>query len=173
MMIAADTAKDFVESHLAAMDGPKKVYALFSGLGYKTLDTTYKGKEAWQPREKYKDAIREIYAVANYDRQFQILLVELNSKNTQIIRDLSHDMAKEIEFPMIIFTQDYKEYTFTLLEKIRVAPGVWKKPKLIRLNFDRTYPYHTDKLAVSNMALNATAPKPVEIYKKILEAMSE
>jgi hypothetical protein len=172
MMIAADTAKDFVESHLAAMDGPEKVYALFSGLGYKTLDTTYKGKEAWQPREKYKDAIREIYAVANYDRQFQILLVELNSKNTQIIRDLSHDMAKEIEFPMIIFTQDYKEYTFTLLEKIRVAPGVWKKPKLIRLNFDRTYPYHTDKLAVSNMALNATAPKPVEIYKKILEAMS-
>jgi hypothetical protein len=42
-----DVIKQFIEEHIPKMDTPKKVYQLFTGLGYKILDPSYKGKEAW------------------------------------------------------------------------------------------------------------------------------
>ena len=41
-----DVIKQFIEEHIPKMDTPEKVYQLFVGLGYKTLDTSYEGMEA-------------------------------------------------------------------------------------------------------------------------------
>ena len=70
------------------MDSPQKVYQLFQGLGYKTLDPSYKGKEAWGLREKDKEFIKQIYAIANYKKKFQIFLVELKTLSPGILREI-------------------------------------------------------------------------------------
>jgi hypothetical protein len=41
-----EVIKQFIEEHIPKMDTPEKVYQLFAGLGYKTLDLSYRGKEA-------------------------------------------------------------------------------------------------------------------------------
>ena len=47
--------KEFIEEIIPQMDSPKKVYKLFHGLGYKTLDPSFRGKESWELREKDKE----------------------------------------------------------------------------------------------------------------------
>ena len=73
--------KGFIEEIIPQMDSPEKVYKLFHGLGYKTLDPSFRGKEAWELREKDKESVREIYTIANYQKKFQIFLVELKSSS--------------------------------------------------------------------------------------------
>jgi len=47
-----DVIKQFIEDHIPKMDTPEKVYQLFAGLGYKTLNPSYRGKKAWGLKEK-------------------------------------------------------------------------------------------------------------------------
>jgi hypothetical protein len=63
-----DVIKQFIEEHIPKMDTPEKVYQLFAGLGYKTLDPSYRGKEAWGLKEKDKELVREIYAIPDEDK---------------------------------------------------------------------------------------------------------
>jgi len=44
--------KHFIETNIPNMDSPEKVYQLYAVLGYKTLDPSHKGKEAWGLKEK-------------------------------------------------------------------------------------------------------------------------
>jgi len=64
--------KGFIEEIIPQMDSPEKVHKLFHGLGYKTLGPSFRGKEAWELREKDKESVREIYTIANYQKRFQI-----------------------------------------------------------------------------------------------------
>jgi len=63
-----DVIKQFIEEHIPKIDTPEKVYQLFAGLGYKTLDPSYRGKEAWGLKEKDKESIKEIYAIPADDK---------------------------------------------------------------------------------------------------------
>ena len=63
-----DVIKQFIEEHIPKIDTPEKVYQLFAGLGYKTLDPSYRGKEAWGLKEKDKESVKEIYAIADDDK---------------------------------------------------------------------------------------------------------
>jgi len=163
--------KQFIESHIPQMDSPEKVYQLFQGLGYKTLDPSYKGKEAWGLREKDKEFIKRIYAIADYKKKFQIFLVELKTLSPGIIREIPLYFEREIQYPFFIFTPDYQNYTFVLIEKIREDVGVWKR-KIIKLNLDRENAYYTDKLVISNMAVVEGMDEPSFIYKTLKEALS-
>lgn len=42
-----EDTKGFIEELIPQMDSPEKVYKLFHGLKYNILDTSFKGKEAW------------------------------------------------------------------------------------------------------------------------------
>ena len=163
--------KQFIENHLPVMDSPEKVYELFKGLGYKILDTSYRGIEAWGLRERDKEAVKEIYTIANYDKRFQIYLVVLKSFASSIVRDLPAYFERETQYPFFVLTPDFQHYTFVLIEKIREDAGVWKR-KTIKLNLDRENAYHTDKWVVSNMSLEDRESEPSQIYKHLKEAMS-
>ncbi|GAH55542.1 unnamed protein product, partial [marine sediment metagenome] len=126
--------KQFIENHIPRMDSPEKVYHLFNGLGYRTLDTSYKGKKAWNLREKDKEIIEEIYTIANYNR-FQIFLVKLKYYSNSIARELPLYFERETQYPFFVVTPDYRNYTFVLVEKIREDVGVWKR-KIIKLNLN-------------------------------------
>ena len=153
------------------MDNSEKVYQLFAGLGYKTLDPSYKGKEAWGLKEKDKESVKEIYAIANYEKRFQILLVELKHPSTSILKTLPLDLEKEISYPFFVFTPDYQNYTFVLVEKIREDVGVWKR-KLVKLNLDRMNAYYTDKWIISKIAIEDEEGEPLSIYRTLKEALS-
>ena len=155
--------KQFIENHIPQMDSPQKVYQLFQGLGYKTLDPSYKGKEAWGLREKDKEFIKQIYAIANYKKKFQIFLVELKTLSPGIIREIPLYFEREIQYPFFIFTPDYQNYTFVLIEKIREDVGVWKR-KIIKLNLDRENAYYTDKWILSEIALKDPTDDPKKIF---------
>jgi hypothetical protein len=166
-----EVVKQFIEEHIPKMDSPEKVYQLFAGLGYKTLDPSYKGKEAWGLKEKDKESVKEIYAIANYEKRFQILLVELKHPSTSILKTLPLDLEKEISYPFFVFTPDYQNYTFVLVEKIREDVGVWKR-KLVKLNLDRMNAYYTDKWIISKIAIEDEEGEPLSIYRTLKEALS-
>lgn len=140
-------------------------------MGYKTLDPSYRGKEAWGLKEKDKESVKEIYAVANYEKRFQILLVELKHSSTSILKTLPLDLEKEIPYPFFVFTSDYQNYTFVLVEKIREDVGVWKR-KLVKLNLDRMNAYYTDKWIISKIAIEDEEGEPLSIYWTLKEALS-
>lgn len=163
--------KQFIENHIPQMDTPEKVYELFNKLGYNTLDLSYRGKEAWGLREKDKETVDKIYAIANYEKRFQILLVELKSLSTQIIKSLTFDLEREIQYPLIIFTSDYRNYTIALVEKIRKDAGEWRR-KIIKLNFNRTNAYYTDRMVISNTTIDTDDVDPKTIYSTLHAAFS-
>ena len=166
-----DDIKHFIENHIPQIDSPEKVYQLFAGLGYKTLDPSFKGKEAWGLSEKDRESVNDIYAIANYQKRFQILLIELKNPSTAALKNISLSFEREIQYPFFIFTSDYQNYTFVLVEKIREDIGVWKR-KLVKLNLDRTNAYYTDKWVLSNMAIKEGVDEPLLLYKTLEEAFS-
>jgi len=164
-------SKGFIERHIPVMDSPERVYQLFEGLGYKVLDASYHGVEAWGLQKKNRDFVSNIYTIANYQKRFQIFLVELKSQASSLIRNLPLYFEREVQYPFFIITSDYKNYTFVLVEKIREDVGIWKR-KLIKLNLDRTIAYHTDKLVLSNIAIDNEYSDPRVIYNRLREAFS-
>jgi len=164
-------SKNFVENYLPVMDSPEKVYQLFQGLGYKILDPSFHGVESWGLQPKDKDLINNIYTIVNYQKRFQIFLIELKSLSSSIIRNLPLYFEKEVQYPFFVITSNYKDYTFVLVEKTREDVGVWKR-KVIKLNLDIANPYYTDKLVISNIAINNEYSAPKAIYNKLREAFS-
>ncbi len=155
--------KQFIENHIPKMDSPEKVYQLLKGLGYKTLDPKFKAKEVFELRDKDREAVKKIYTIANYEGRFQIFLVELKTFSATITRNLSSYFEKKTQYPFLIFTADYQNYTFVLIKKIREDVGVWKR-KLIKLNLDRENTFYTDKWILSEIALKDGIDDPLKIY---------
>jgi len=161
--------KDFIEECIPQMDSPEKVYQLFDGLGYRILDTSYKGREAWGLREKDREIVEEIYTVASYTKRFQIFLVKLKTFSSSIIRKLPLYFERETQYPFFVLTPDWQNYTFVLVEKIREDVGVWKR-KLIKLNLDIMNAFYTDKWILSEIAIKDDIEDPVKIYGLLKEA---
>jgi hypothetical protein len=162
--------KQFIEEHIPKMDSPQKVYQLFEGLGYKTLDLSFKGKEAFGLREKESEAVKEIYTIANYQKRFQIFLIELTQSFPAIIRNLPLYFERETQYPFLVFTSDYRQYTFVLVEKLREDVGVWKR-KTVRLNLDRENAYYTDKWILSEIAVK-DEKDPIQIYNVLRQSFN-
>jgi len=161
--------KQFIENHIPQMNNPEKVYELFKGLGYKTLDTSYRGIDAWGLRDRDKESVREIFTIANYEKRFQIYLVALKSFSSSIVRELPKYFERETQYPFFVLTPDFQHYTFVLIEKIREDAGVWKR-KIIKLNLDRENAYHTDKWTLWQSAIAENVTDPNKIYGILKEA---
>jgi len=162
---------NFIEKHVPQMNSPEKVYQLFEGLGYRVLDTSYKGKEVWGLREKDSEVVEDIYTIANYNKRFQVFLVKLKHFSSSITRELPFYFERETQYPFLVLTPDYQNYTFVFVEKIREDVGVWKR-KIIKLNMDRENAFYTDKLVLTTMALEQEVDDPSKIYKILQEALS-
>jgi len=161
-----------LDEFIPAMDTPEKVYQLFDSLGYKVLDSHLKtNPSVYNLPVKEAALVEKIFAVSNYDRRFQILLFKLKEENKEAIRTIPEKILREVDFPFIIFTPDFKTYTFTLVEKVREGPGEFKR-KLTKLVIDSAQPYHTDKEILSSLALSTDIKNPVEVYKLFQSAFN-
>jgi len=161
--------KQFVEDYIPKMDSPEKVYQLFKCLHYETLDLGFRAKAVFDLPEKDKETVKKIYTIANYDKKFQIFLIELKTLSAPIVKDLSLYFERKTQYPFLIFTADYQNYTFVLIEKIREDVGVWKS-KLVKLNLDRENAFYTDKWILSEIALEDNVKDPLRIYALFKEA---
>jgi len=161
-----------LDEFIPTMDTPEKVYQLFDSLGYKVLDSRLKtNPSVYNLPVKEAALVEKIFAVSNYDRRFQILLFKLKEENKEAIRTIPEKILREVDFPFIIFTPDFKTYTFTLVEKVREGPGEFKR-KLTKLVVDSTQPYHTDKEILTSLTLSTDTKNPVEVYKLFQNAFS-
>lgn len=166
-----------LDEFLPTMDAPDKVYQLFESLGFKVLDSHLKtNPSVYNLPVKEAALVEKIYAVSNYDRRFQILLFKLKAEGPEqsrreAIRTIPEKILREVDFPFIIFTPDFKTYTFTLVEKVREGPGEFKR-KLTKLVVDSSQPYHTDKEILASLALSVDTKNPVEVYKLFQSAFS-
>ncbi|MGQ9812701.1 MAG: hypothetical protein ACUVQ2_04785 [Dissulfurimicrobium sp.] len=122
---------------------------------------------AKEKREKVKD----IYMVFNHDGKLQIFLIEVKSLSVSFVRYLTKRFSDKYLRFLLIFTTDYKEYFIVFPEFERVEEGR-HKIKITRLNFDRTQPYHTDLLTVSNIALTGDEENWRDIWKKWKDAFN-
>ncbi|KKU03226.1 MAG: Eco57I restriction endonuclease family protein [Candidatus Amesbacteria bacterium GW2011_GWB1_47_26] len=154
-----------LDEFIPTMDTPDKVYQLFESLGFKVLDSHLKtNPSVYNLPAKEAALVEKIYAVSNYDRRFQILLFKLKEENKEAIRTIPEKILREVDFPFIIFTPDFKTYIFTLVEKVREGPGEFKR-KLTKLVIDSAQPYHTDKEILTSLALSSETKNPVDVYK--------
>jgi len=161
-----------LDEFIPTMDTSEKVYQLFESLGYKVLGSHLKtNPSVYNLPVKEAALVEKIYAVSNYDRRFQILLFKLKEENKEAIRTIPEKILREVDFPFIIFTPDFKTYTFTLVEKVREGPGEFKR-KLTKLVVDSVQPYHTDKEILESLALSSEVKNPVEVYKLFQNAFS-
>ncbi len=161
-----------LDEFIPTMDTPEKVYQLFESLGFKVLDSHLKtNPSVYNLPVKEASLVEKIFAVSNYDRRFQILLFKLKEDNKEAIRTIPEKILREVDFPFIIFTPDFKTYTFTLVEKVREGVGEFKR-KLTKLVIDSTQPYHTDKEILMSLALSSETKNPVEVYKLFQNAFS-
>lgn len=166
-----------LDEFLPTMDAPDKVYQLFESLGFKVLDSHLKtNPSVYNLPVKEAAIVEKIYAVSNYDRRFQILLFKLKAEGPEqsrreAIRTIPEKILREVDFPFIVFTPDFKTYTFTLVEKVREGPGEFKR-KLTKLIVDSSQPYHTDKEILGSLALSVDIKNPVEVYKLFQSAFS-
>lgn len=163
--------KSFVEEFIPKIASVEDVYSLFKELGYNTLTQDYKTSlSSLGLRSKEKEAIEHIYIVSNYDKRFQIYFVKLKSLSLEAIRSLPDLLLRSTHFPFLVFSSDFVNFSFVLVEKIRKDVGEFKR-KLVKLNIDKDNLYHTDLEVLSNIKLEDET-KPEDIYKKLTEAFS-
>src|SRR3989344_2361098 len=161
-----------LDEFLPTMDAPDKVYQLFESLGFKVLGSHLKtNPSVYNLPVKEAALVEKIFAVSNYDRCFQILLFKLKEENKEVMRTIPEKILREVDFLFIIFTPDFKTYTFTLVEKVREGPGEFKR-KLTKLVVNSSQPYHTDKEILDSLVLSADIKNPVEVYKLFQSAFS-
>lgn len=166
------TTRPNLDEFIPKMDTPEAVYQLFASLGYKVLDSHLKtNPSVYNLPDKEAQLVEKIFAIANYDRRFQILLFKLKEDSKEAVRTIPEKILREVDYPFIIFTPDYKTYTFALVEKVREGPGQFKR-KLTRLIVDRSQPYHTDKEILESLLLPEVVVNPVDIYKVFQSAFS-
>jgi len=107
-----DVIKQFIEEHIPKIDTPEKVYQLFAGLGYKTLDPSYRGKEAWGLKEKDKESVKEIYAIPNDDKFIECavaLKAEVIITGDKVLRGIGQYIGIKILSPQE-FLKTYKPH---------------------------------------------------------------
>ncbi len=164
-------AKSFVEEFIPQISSVDSVYSFFKGMGYKTLTKDYKTSlSSLGLRSKEKECIDDIYVVSNYDKRFQVYFIKLKSPSVEIIRSLSDLFLRSTHFPFLVFSSDFVNFSFVLVEKIRKDVGEFKR-KLVKLNIDKDNLYHTDLEVLSNIKLEDET-RPEDIYKKLREAFS-
>lgn len=167
--------KEYIQKTIPETDSPEKVYNLFLGLGYpkdRVLDPSYKRRidELDFAREE-REKIKNIYTVFNYDRSLQVFLIETKGSSPPFVRYITKHLSDRFHHFLLILTTDYKEYTFVFPEFERIEAGRHKL-KLTRLHFDRTQPYHTDLLTISNLALTGDEENWRDIWRRWKEAFS-
>jgi hypothetical protein len=168
-----------VQNIISNADSPERVYNLFLSLGYpkdKLLDPSYKRKiDEFDFAKEEREKIKDIYTVYNYDGKLQIFLIETKSPHhlrySPFVRYITKRFSEKYLRFLLLFTSDYKEYSFVLPEFERIEEGRHKL-KLTRLNFDRTQPYHTDLFTISNIALTGNEESWRDIWQKWKDAFS-
>ncbi|MDI6793522.1 MAG: Eco57I restriction-modification methylase domain-containing protein [bacterium] len=116
-----------------------------------------------------KEKIKEIYTVLSFDGKLPVFLIETKTLPPSLIRYITKHLAERYQRLLVIFTSDYKEYTFVFPEYERIEEGKHKL-KLTRLIFDREDTYHTDLLTISNIALTGDEENWREVWKRWKEA---
>ncbi|MBL7196962.1 MAG: Eco57I restriction-modification methylase domain-containing protein [Candidatus Omnitrophica bacterium] len=163
--------KAFVEEYIPTISAIDDVYSFFKQLGFDTLTTDYKASlSSLGLRAKEKECVEHIYVVSNYDKRFQIYFIKLKTLSNEIIRSLPDLFLKTTHFPFLIFSSDFNNFSFVLVEKIRKDVGEFKR-KIIKLNINKHNLYHTDAEVLSNIKLDGEK-RPEDIYKKLTEAFS-
>mgnify|MGYP001061526661 CR=1 FL=1 len=161
-----------LDKFIPSMNRIDKIYELFSLLGYKIIESKLESSPSvYQLPSKVSALIEKVYAVANYNRRFQIILFKIKDKNNEIIRSVCEKILKEIDYPFLIFTTNFNDYIFTFVEKIRESPGVFKR-KLIKLTLDIKNPYHTDKEIINSLKIDKNITDPAKIYQIFKNAFS-
>ncbi len=76
-----------------------------------------------------KDKVQNIYTVFNYDGKLQIFLIEVKSLSIPFIRYLTKRFSDRYLRFLLIFTTDYREYTFVFPEFEGLEEGTGGVPE--------------------------------------------
>jgi gas vesicle protein len=166
--------KTFVEEFIPEMGNINKVYEFFRESGYNTLKEDFKiSPSTFNLRKQETEFIESINLVSNYEKNFGIYLIKLNRESQSVIRSFPELLHREIRYSLAIFTHNFINYTFALIESQRIDVGTFKQ-KLTRLNFDITDLKYTDALLLKRLALNDENIKQSEYFNfKNISQLSE
>ncbi|WP_297211605.1 MULTISPECIES: Eco57I restriction-modification methylase domain-containing protein [Thermodesulfovibrio] len=168
-------SNDKIQEIIKATDSAEKVYSLFHYLGYpkdRLLNASYKRKiDEFDFSKEERDKLKNIYTVFNFDGKLQIFLIETKALSNYLIRYITKKFSDIYLRLLLIFTQDFQNYTFAFPEFERIEEGKHRL-KITKLNFDRTNPYYTDLLTIHNLSLTGGEQTWRDIWFRWKEAFS-
>ncbi|MCL4459617.1 MAG: Eco57I restriction-modification methylase domain-containing protein [Chloroflexi bacterium] len=146
---------------------------LSEGLGYRVTDVSYPPKQLAIP-SKPSEAIQSVHLLSDYDKAFQVYLLETTSWTRTTVRSIlepfyRHHPAGDYLF---IFTKDYSQLAFVSPLRILRPEKPMPALQLRILPLEPANVYHTDLEVLHGIALTPEEQQPEIIRRKHEEAFS-
>jgi len=151
-MTSDNNRRQEVKEVLQETKSPEEVYDFFSKIGYSEVkDTSYKrDKEDFDFKKKEGKKIKDIYTVMDFDGNLPVLLIESESLSRGHVNYITERISKNFTNSLLIFTEDYQDYTF-VLPQFELQEAGEHKLKITRLQLDVENLFYSDVYALSNI----------------------
>lgn len=169
------STENSIQDFVIGMDSTEKVYAFFERLGYKPpvlLSPAYRPVlNTLELRQEHRANIRDAHTVLNFDREMHVFFFEAKTLTLSFVKYITKKFSDSYLKLLLVFTADFKEYTFVLPETVSLGAGE-QKLKMTILAFDRTGLYHTDIQTLAGLAFTPDEKSNREIWQKWRKAFS-
>lgn len=130
------------------------IFDLFESIGYKEylFDKSYiRNKNEFGFNKDIISNIRNIYSIFHIEKQLYAFFIEANNISRSFLRSISKNLIDSYIRVLIISTDDWGNYYFTLPQYEKKEGG--SKLKLSTLHLDTAQIYHTDLEIIANLAI--------------------
>jgi hypothetical protein len=168
--------KEEIKNTLTKIKSPDDIYQFFKLLNYPNdviLDSSFtRNINEFRFKEGYKNKIKNIYTVLNFNGNLVVFLVEITTFDSPLIREISKIFSRRYEHFFLILTKpDYNEFYFVLPEFERVTTGKHKL-KIIKLFIQKDDLYYTGIEILSNLYYEGKEKSWRDVLKKWRDAFS-
>ncbi len=145
--------REQTEQLIGEMDSPEKVYGFFDQIGYsdEVKDISYtRDKDNFSFKNDEKEKIEEIYSVLDFDGNLPVFLIQTSSISNVHIKYVSKRLSRDFTGALIIFTENYEDYSFVLPQYEAKEAGDHKL-KLTKLHLNRNNLFYSDIKTLSEL----------------------
>jgi hypothetical protein len=164
--------KERIEELLTSLDSPESLLNLLHYLGLKTFQTPQKPRlESFNLRKEERKEVENIYFLSDYNESLRIYLIKTREKpGVAIIRSLSELFLRTVQYPFIIFTDNFSYFHFVVVERKRIERGEFRT-RIIKLDVDSVKVRRTPIDVFDKIKINDD-DSTREIFKKLREAFN-
>lgn len=126
-----------IKKKLGKLDSLQKLNGFLGFLGLKTFaEPQNPSLEVFDFRKPEREAVDSVYLFNDYEETFRTYLIKTDDEpSTTLYKSIPELFRRSFRYPFLIFTNDFRHYTFVLVERNRISRGEFKT-KVIKLDLD-------------------------------------